>query len=264
MSMDLVLPEIAAEGRVPAHDLSLVRQLRSSWNVRLRTSWTETQSGSDLIDLEVLPGPTVAEFEAARDFINRPQEPASPTNLAKGLAIVTAVCAKPADFDDAKVVLWSERLKRVLQEYPAEIALASITNWPRSTNGKWWPTENEIRHACDEHMEFRAALSATLDRSARYGKILIEHVPPPPFDDGMSDTASACISEYMEELKAIDPVRHDLYLNGARFDDHRIGIKYFHASHALEMAAPGLLAKHEIRIVSPIAMTQAGFIEWEP
>lgn len=194
----------------------------------------------------------------AEDNAKRPTQ----TKLAQALAVITAVCAKPADFDDAKVVLWSERLKRVLAEYPAAIALTAINQWPRTASGKWWPTENELRELCEGMMMFRRMLERELNTSRE--RVLNPPPEPKPFDDGFAPAPRGATAAYVQELQAIDPTRADSYLSEARFTDDRIGVLQPLAAFALERAAPGLLAKHGVRIVAPRGFALGGGVEWAP
>ncbi len=260
MGTDLAAPETPI---VPVHELDLVRQLQSSWNVRLRTN-----SKTGILDHLVLDGEMSAKDAtgalAAIDKANARRAP--PTQIAKALAVLTAVCAKPSDFDDAKVVLWSERLKQVLAEFPAEIAMAAVSQWPRTDRGQWWPTEKEIRDQCESHMQFRADLAEMLLRQR--AKAL---APPkaasdaPAHSDGFSAEPSGACAAYVEEFGTIDPRRTETYLKEARFAaDGRIGIRQPLACFTLESAAPGLMKKHGVRVVAPRAFSPYGGVEWAP
>lgn len=266
MSNELALPEISARGLVPHHDLSLARQLRSSWNVRLRTSWTQISGRQSLISIEFEAPPTKAEAAGAIAAIAEANKRrAQPSQIAKALAVLTAVCAKPADFDDAKVVLWSERLKQVLSEYPAEVALASVSTWPQNENGKWWPTENELRLYANAHMHFRHKLNHMLWEAENYTPPLPppEPAPPPkPYDDGFKDKPYGATEAYAEALLKVKPNTAARYLLKARFTDALIGIEWPLAGMTLEDAAPGLLAEHGVRVVAPHGYTAQGNIVW--
>lgn len=264
MTTDLALPEISAPGLVPNHDLSLVRQLRSSWNVRLRTKWTREAGRQSLSSLEIeAPGVKAAGFAEALAHLNEANNAhAHPTQIAKGLAVLTAVCAKPADFDDAKVVLWSERLKQVLSEYPGDIALAAISGWPKTNNGKWWPTENELRTECDLAMGFRRYLKHELEEAQRRAGVLeTPHEPEP--SDGLDYFAVGATRDFYNEFAGIvGGQRADRMFTNARYDHQRIGVRDDLLDHTVERLAPGLLKKWGVRIVRPRGFDSGGRPVW--
>jgi hypothetical protein len=262
MSNALALPDIAAKGLVPNHDLSIVRRLRSSWNVRLRTSWMGS-SNQSLTCLEIEGEPTKDELAGALNDLDADNRTAAtPTQIAKGLAVLTAVCAKPADFDDAKVVLWSERLKQVLQEYPSHIALAMISEWPKTDSGKWWPTENEIRSCCERALTVRRALRSEIERAMSAPTAIESNYTVAPLDDGLSDQPSGKTDIFVSRLWQRDPSAASAYLHNARYDDVRIGVRYPVAEFALRSRAADLIAELGVRIVNPIAVNEAGVAEW--
>lgn len=252
MATDLVLPEISAQGLVQACDRSLVRQLRSSWNVRLQTSWSRSRG---LESLTIDPGPTAAELIGALDGLARANaERAPPSQLAKALAVLTAVCAKPADFDDAKVVLWSERLKQVLGEFPGDIAMAAISDWPKTEGGKWWPTEKEIRDECAELMRFRELLAWHLKQSAEMMAAFEAPKVEPPSDgrwDEPKDDTDA--GNFVKLLQERDPERAKLYLVGARYTQREVCVRTKAAQFALERFAQKENCRH-VRILAPYAI----------
>lgn len=263
MTTALALPAIAANGLVPSHDLSLARQLRSSWNVRLRTSWIGSGSNQSLTFLEIEGEPTKDELAGALNDLDADNRtPATPTQIAKGLAVLTAVCAKPADFDDAKVVLWSERLKQVLQEYPAAIAMAMISDWPKTDSGKWWPTENEIRNCCEGALTVRHALRYAIERAMSQRTPIESNYTPPAVNDGLSDQPSGKTEIFVSKLWQRDPAAVEAYLHNARYDDERIGVRYPVAEFALRSRAGDLIEELGVRIVNPIAVSETGVAEW--
>lgn len=260
MGTELALVSGSLEAKVPQHDLSLAQQLRSSWNVRLQTRW-ETTEGATCLQWVRADGEADAIGKALAFLAQENAKRPTPTRLAQALAVITAVCAKPADFDDAKVVLWSERLKRVMAEYPAAISLTAINEWPKSPNGKWWPTENELRELCEGLMAFRKALERALNFERDRMLMPVQSVKP--FDDGFQPAPTGATAAYVAELKARDPRCAALYLDDARFTADRIGVRGSLARFTLERAAPGLLAKHGVRVVSPRAYSGFDNVEWE-
>lgn len=216
-----------------------------------------------LTSLELEPGQSVAQLQGALNELEEANlRRATATQIAKGLAVLTAVCAKPADFDDAKVVLWSERLKMVLQEYPDEIAMAAISDWPKTETGKWWPTENEIRSECNALMALRRNLAHALAEAIRQQRFTEADPTIDPIKDGFSADPEGDTLAYVNAMHNSHPSKAAAYLTGARYKGRTIGIRYPLAAMALENAAPGLLASYGVRIVSPAAFTASGVAQW--
>lgn len=186
---------------------------------------------------------------------------AQPTQLAKALAVLTAVCAKPADFDDAKVVLWSERLKQVLQEFPGDIALAAISEWPQSDGGKWWPTEKELRDECTHRMRFREQLIWWLEHQAGIARSAEMTVPAEHIKDGMeSEPIDERVRRYVRRLSERSPDVARTYLAAARYGHGTIGLHGPMAMYSLERHAPGLIDECGVKILSPRAYDAAGIV----
>lgn len=229
----------------------------------MRTSWETLEGRQCLTSLEIEPGLTFQQItEALAHLADQAERRASPTQLAKALAVLTAVCAKPADFDDAKVVLWSERLKQVLAEYPGDIALAAVSGWPRTENGKWWPTENEIRSECDIHMRFRERLRFEMERAQCTVRPLD---PATKYDDGMHDTPSGATEAFVQKVYNRNSGTYEAYFgpcSGARFTADTIGVRGSMVALTIERQFPGLMAECGVRIISPRAFTDKGEPVW--
>lgn len=260
MTTDLVLPEIAAQGLVQACDRSLVRQLRSLWNVRLTTRWNQIRR---LDSVCVEAGGTAAQYLGALKLLEAENaEKAKPSQLAKALAVLTAVCAKPGDFDDAKVVLWSERLKQVLGEFPAPVALAAVSDWPKSDNGKWWPTEKEMRDACGALMVFRHALEYRLKEAAEIAGA--SETQEPPFEDGMLEAPppDSPAWHFVQWMREHEPERERLYLADARYTALQVAVRTRAAQFALTRFQRTAGAP-PVAVLIPYALDQKGRVtEW--
>lgn len=147
---------------------------------------------------------------------------AEPRAIAKALATLTAVCVRPADFDDAKVILWSDRLREVLNEFPGEIALAVLIDWPKAEGGKFWPTENELRAKLDAAMALRRWLRFDLSQAleeAEREEAAAGRVEP---DDGLSQEPSGDVAAFFEAWKQRDEKRATSYRRVCRFGENLI------------------------------------------
>lgn len=230
----------------------------------MTTRWTKRDGRQCLDELSIKHGLPANAYEAARlHLLELNGKTASPTQIAKGLAVLTAVCAKPADFDDAKVVLWSERLKQVLAEYPGDVALAMISEWPQAEGGKWWPTEKEVRDECDHRMKFRNALHYWLEEAERASRFAETPCLPSVLVDGLGPDPVGATAAYVSALWAMNPGIAERYLQNARYGQNTIGIRQSMAGFSLERAAPGLLEKHGVKILAPRRFDEArNVVEW--
>lgn len=260
MATDLVLPSPTALGMVPPHERSLAQQLRSSWNVQLRTRWNQGPKGPCLETLTVSEGlPPEAYRGALEALASAEQARADQKALARGLAMLTAVCVRPADFDDAKIILWSDRLRDVLSEYPADVALGAIDQWPRTDNGKFWPSENEFRELLDFMGHFRRDLRWKLELALR--DALPKAPPPPPRTDGLSDDPTGDVERFVKRWHGFEPDRASIYLHGARYGEGVIATESMLSQMVIEQA----VARHseaQIRVVGVAARIEGGGVEW--
>lgn len=108
-----------------------------------------------------------ADMAKALTDIQRLMLPASGDRLTEALATIVTVCIRPADIDDARIVVWTRRMIQALSKYPADIAMETMNEWPKSPSGKFWPTENDIHVACAKKIEFRARLLRELESMNR-------------------------------------------------------------------------------------------------
>lgn len=147
--------------------------------------------------------------------------------------MLTAVCVRPADFDDAKIILWSDRMRAVCSEYPSDIALGAIDQWPKTEGGKFWPTENEFRALANFMGHFRRTLKYELEMALHAA--LPRDTPSKP-DDGMSDDPSGSVLVFVSRWHGADPERCRIYLHGARFGESEIVVESMLSQMMIEKA----------------------------
>ena len=146
-----------------------------------------------------------AESSAALAFVY-------PSEAQAALGLVEPACA-PASKDDLLCAfLWlasvtnSDKLKdgetasaaalaltAAMQDYPAFASLGAIRDWPKTPNGKWWPTENELRFEANTRATPHLRLRAHLRRSATSGSSPHEKRRLKPF--GATEAFVADVSE---------------------------------------------------------------------
>lgn len=94
---------------------------------------------------------------------------------------------------------------QMLGGYPREVALQALNQWPRTENGKFWPTENELIALCESIDDDRRRR----EHNARLGQLRIAATP------------SALVSPLKHELgqrfaakvRAEDPRTAEIYLD---------------------------------------------------
>lgn len=190
--------------------------------MQISTSWTRSESGRDeLARVEFRGIDCQQDALDALAILDAESKPAEASQISKAFGIVVAVCVRPADMDDAKVFVWGDRMRRVLGEYPASVALTALNEWPQTESGKFWPTEHELRIECDERMALRDRMRAYFEHRAT----LEPSLPPPPRpSDGMSDEPLGDTAEFVARFKAKDSVRAFMYLANARYTPNSIGV----------------------------------------
>tara|TARA_R110000868_G_scaffold300642_1_gene561072 strand:- start:98 stop:664 length:567 start_codon:yes stop_codon:yes gene_type:complete len=170
------------------------------------------------------------EALAQADAARAPQ-----TQIARGLAMLTAVCLRPNDFDDAKIILWGDRMRDVCSEYPADIALGAINQWPKTEGGKFWPTENEFRGLLNFLSHFRRMLRFELEQQLHVA--LPAHDASQKFNDGLDADPSGNVLVFVARWSANDADRCKIYLHGARFGEDLIVVDNLLSEMMIEKAA---------------------------
>lgn len=154
--------------------------------------------------------------------------------LSDLLSEVVAVTRPPRGMDPKSVEASVLRYMRIMRDYPEDVSFKALDDWPKTH--EFFPTEPELRGALD---------------SAH--RILRPHNKLPPYDDGMLEYPSGATKAFLDELRKINPSKAATYFShgDARFSDCRIGVKCMFVQAIMERYAPGLLAKHGVRIVEP-------------
>jgi hypothetical protein len=139
---------------------------------------------------------------------------------------------------DATVVRASiPRLMRLLREYPDPIAIRALDDWPRRS--RFFPLEEDLT---------RALNIASGHAAAR------QQNPVERYDDGMQDEPTGATLEFLKEFRRINPTKCAAYFDPpakTRWSQQRIGVRIQFVAQIVEKHAPGLLAKHGVRIVEP-------------
>lgn len=117
----------------------------------MATGWMRTAPCSELERRKALS--ELAPFMAV----------ASLSDLLNAVERLSVSCAMRRDMDARQAGLWAGQVARALQEYPADCALEALKDWPKTENGKWWPTEAEVREQAQMRANFRAWLQRRLE-----------------------------------------------------------------------------------------------------
>lgn len=103
-------------------------------------------------------GATLQQLTAAMREIEHGFAPASIKRIAEAMTGLAEVTAHPKETDEDAAAEGMKRLTRMLYEYPADVALEAINEWPKTSGGKWWPTEAELRAECEKRVDYRRRL----------------------------------------------------------------------------------------------------------
>jgi hypothetical protein len=88
-------------------------------------------------------------------------ECAGPGVLAAHLGALAQNCNHRNPSEDPKVrALAAHRMVVMLSEFSSRVALAAIDRWPQEADGKWFPTEGELRALCVRIQQSRREPSA--------------------------------------------------------------------------------------------------------
>jgi len=115
-----------------------------------------------------LPYLRADEARAALSVIDPECAPADVADLMAELGRVSAVTISSKG--DAETMLASTRILAVaMLEFPAGAAMGAIRDWTRGEQGKWWPTEKELRDAAQARAATLLRIRDHLRRDARRG-----------------------------------------------------------------------------------------------
>lgn len=103
-------------------------------------------------------GATIEQLNGALRELEYAFAPASVGRIAAAMAGLAEVTAHPKETDVDSAAEGMKRLTRMLYEYPADVALEAVNEWPKTPNGKWWPTESELRAECEKRVDYRRRL----------------------------------------------------------------------------------------------------------
>lgn len=155
------------------------------------------------------------------------------SRISDMLGELMAVTRPPRGMDAAQVSALTLRYMRIMREFHDDVCVKALDDWPRSHH--FFPTEPEFRDA--------------LDMAHR---ILRPSQPAPPYDDGMSAHPVGNTKAFIDEFRAGWPSKCEAYFDGvSRYSEHRIGTEIKFIPDMVERVAPGLLAKHGVRVVEP-------------
>lgn len=54
-----------------------------------------------------------------------------------------------------------------LRQYPADVVRETLTEWPRRTNGQWWPSWHELDRILTTKADYRRAMKTAIELQAR-------------------------------------------------------------------------------------------------
>jgi hypothetical protein len=69
--------------------------------------------------------------------------------------------------DQAEAVIWGERLR----QFPADIVLTTLRNWPERDGGQWWPTWHDVHKVIEAQASGRRLLAESIRSGACLGPV---------------------------------------------------------------------------------------------
>lgn len=130
-------------------------------------------------------GATLEQLNAAMREVEYRMSPAGPQALMAALASLATVTAQPKGADEGSLELGLRRFLKMLLEYPADVAFEAVNEWPKTSGGKWWPTEAELRAECEKRVDYRRRLQkqvkdaqASVQRGAHNARGEVRKVEP--------------------------------------------------------------------------------------
>lgn len=87
----------------------------------------------------------IERMEAAPEFAAGPE-----IAIRNAIFELISVTSRPPSIDDAKEIAYQEALCKALWDYPIDVVVLACANWRRIPGqGRWWPTEQDLRVQCD-------------------------------------------------------------------------------------------------------------------
>lgn len=114
--------------------------------------------------------PYVPQSVAARalQVVGPACQPATHDELTFALGYLASVTTGDKSRSPEVMQVSARALVEAMREYPREAAMGAIRDWPKTENGKWWPTENELRAEADTRgwrsMRMHSHLNAAASR----------------------------------------------------------------------------------------------------
>lgn len=102
-----------------------------------------------LVSDEALPYVPPGVATRALEIVDQACVPATHDELTFALGWLASVTTGDKLRSPEMMQISARSLVEAMREYPADAALGAIRDWPKTENGKWWPTENELRTEAD-------------------------------------------------------------------------------------------------------------------
>lgn len=184
----------------------------------------------------------IAKMDAAPEFEAGPE-----TAIRNAIFELISVTSRPPSIDDAKEIAYQEALCKALWDYPIDVVVLACENWRRIPGqGRWWPTEQDLRAQCDmlvkprkELRDEAASLLRMLERREQGGRKYSERSSQPHgrtlafFNDVMASHGPAFCRSWLG--RTCDFSDDTIFTLGISVDK-------------LNTAAGGLLTKHGVKV----------------
>lgn len=93
------------------------------------------------------------------------------TAIRDAIFELISVTSRPPSIDDAKEIAYQEGLCKALWDYPIDVVVLACQQWRRIPGqGRWWPTEQDLRAECDKLVKPRKDLRDEAESLLRFLK----------------------------------------------------------------------------------------------
>lgn len=155
-----VRPDPAANNDV------LLRMLTSSLGLRVEPVTPECDGPGPY----VLPGSPVAVLDHARREVALAMRAAPLSTILAELSALSRRVAPRQAADEQAEAAAQLLLAKMLETFPADVAIAAIRGWPETPSGKWWPSDAELLAECEKRSDYRRRLGAAIDEALHAAK----------------------------------------------------------------------------------------------
>lgn len=185
--------------------------------------------------------------------------------IAASLMELISATSRPPWMDDAVAAAYMASMPKAMWDYPIDIVRGACANWRRiPSQGRWWPTEQDLRAQCEKLFESRRKLRAQAMRllaDLEREEEAAERARQPSAFAGDKGRA------FREEMrKRMRPARFDAYFDPSQimFSERDVWVRTQTAERVLYEEGRDVLERLGLRVIyHPQAFTKIRQPTWE-